>query len=290
MGTLKNKLKNSIKSKWLYFTGLSWLGRQLLLKNGQLILMFHGVSKFKYDNIPNDLQPHIDIKQFENILRWVSKRFRIISPGDYGEPDVSGALLTFDDGFNNNYTNILPLLQKYNIPGLFFITTQHCENPSDWLPFIRDKIEKYQIDDIAVNDEYKSDYFDGISESNLKEMVNNPLVTIGCHSHTHPLLSELSEFEIEKEIKESKDYLERITGKQVDYFAYPSGDYNRLVIEKVKKFGFKMAFGIDKVQKFGYPNYEIPRIGIYDDNKFYLSAKLSGLYQRPYKYLKQLSY
>jgi len=283
VGTIKIKLKHSIISKWLYFTGLSWFGRQLLLKQGQLTLMFHGVSKLKSGNIPDDLQPHIDIYQFENILKWVSNRFAIISPNDFAKPDVSGILLTFDDGFYNQYTNVLPLLRKYKIPGLFFITTQHCKTPSDWLSFIRDKIEKYQLDEKAINDNNRLDYFDGISESKLIEMANDPLVTIGCHSISHPLMSQLSENEIEKELKESKKYLERVTGNRIDHFAYPSGDYNRLVLKKVKELEFKAAFGIDKVQKIGHPKYEIPRIGIYDDNKYYLSAKLSGFYQRPIK-------
>ena len=103
-----------------------------------------------------------------------------------------GVLLTFDDGFHNNFSNVLPLLTKYSIPGLFFIPTQHVENPKDWLHFIKIRAEK-TLEQNGLNKEIQSDLFDGISKKNLTQMAANPLVTIGSHSVSHPLLSKCSQ-------------------------------------------------------------------------------------------------
>ena len=133
----------------------------------------------------------------------------------------------------------------------------------------------------------KKDYFNGISEGQLKEMSNSPWVTIGCHSETHPNLTNCNDNDLEIEIIKSKKYIENIINKSVEYFAYPTGYYNELVMNLVERAEYKAAFGIDHVHSIGQLKYEIPRIGIYDSKNHYLSAKLSGLYQRPLKFLSE---
>lgn len=61
---------------------------------------------------------------------------------------------------------------------------------------------------------------------------------IGAHTMDHPLLTKVSREAAEKQIADSKDYLEKITGKKVEMFAYPAGDYNASVIDIVKSCGF----------------------------------------------------
>ena len=55
-------------------------------------------------------------------------------------------------------------------------------------------------------------------------MSSNPLVTIGSHSKTHPLLSQCSNEDLNVEIVRSKKYLESLIKRPVRFFAYPSGD------------------------------------------------------------------
>ena len=64
---------------------------------------------------------------------------------------------------------------------------------------------------------------------------------IGAHTMSHLLLTEITAEEAEKQISESKNYLEKITGKQIKMFAYPVGDYNTSIIDIVKSIGFKGA-------------------------------------------------
>ena len=153
--------------------------------------------------------------------------------------------------------------------------------------FAKTKIHTLQKEcDSAYSNDDISDWFDGISVKNLKKMSASSIIEIGSHTISHPLLTETSTDQIENELVLSKTFLEGIFKKPVKYFAYPSGNYNSLVISKVKKAGYKAAFGIDKVNRLGHPIYEIPRIGIYSSELSYLYAKLSGIYQKPINRLK----
>ena len=243
--------------------------------------MFHGISDYKISEIDKNAQPHLDKTEFENIIFWLKNYFSFLKPDEIWNPDKSGILLTFDDGFQNNYKTVLPILKRHNLPGLFFVTTQHIKNPRNWLHFVKNNLENYKIPKKLLTNKIKNDYYDGISEKQIIKMAKDPLITIGSHTITHPILSKTSESDIKNELKESKEYLETLTGNSIEYFSYPFGNYNKIVLDWVSKIGYRAAFGIDKVNNLGNPKFEIPRIGIYNDSKPYLSAKLSGIYKLP---------
>ena len=267
-------------SKLFYYSGIFDILKKVNPSNNKYILMFHGVSKNKSNSLNQHLQPHLDIKQFENIIKMLNEHYCFLKPDEILNNKRKGILLTFDDGFQNNYNNVIPILNSYNIPGLFFISTQHVIEPNNWLSFIKQNMNKYMVNQDILSEDIKIDYFDGLTKDQILEMANNPLHTIGSHTVTHPDLTKLSVTSIDSELINSKNYLENITNKPIEYFAYPYGNYNEIVIENVKKAGYKAAFGIDKINLFGESNFEIPRIGIYDDSKYYITAKLSVLNQK----------
>ena len=267
-------------SKLFYYSGIFNILKKVNLSNNKFILMFHGVSKSKSNSLNQHLQPHLDIKQFENIIKMLNENYCFLKPDEIFNNKKKGILLTFDDGFQNNYNNVIPILNSYDIPGLFFISTQHVIEPNNWLSFIKQNMKKYTVNQDILSADLKIDYFDGLTKDQIIKMANNPLHTIGSHTVTHPDLTKLSVTNIDSELINSKNYLENITNKPIEYFAYPYGSYNKIVIENVKKAGYKAAFGIDKINFFGESNFEIPRIGIYDDSKYYITAKLSVLNQK----------
>tara|TARA_Y100000996_G_scaffold394381_1_gene358682 strand:- start:1013 stop:1864 length:852 start_codon:yes stop_codon:yes gene_type:complete len=276
-------INNPIRAQFVnlfYYTGMALFSRKIFMRRGKYILMFHGVSSMKRTDMDSQVQPHLSKDEFESIIFWLKKNFNFLNPNDLKNSNKNGLLLTFDDGFHNNFSNVLPLLNKHSIPGLFFISTQHVNNPKDWLHFIKIKA-KENVDLLGLNKDTQLDLFDGISKKNLLKMASNPLVTIGSHSVSHPLLSKCSNLDLINELVNSKNYLESVTGKSVKYLAYPFGDYNKKVIDAVQKSGYQLAFGVDKINNLGQLNFEIPRIGIYSSEIPYLAAKLSGLYSRP---------
>ena len=120
-------------------------------------------------------------------------------------------ILTFDDGYRDFYTDVYPILKKYNLKATNFV-----------FPNVLDK--KNNMDTWMV-----------------KEISNSGLVTIGSHTLSHAYLSKLQQSLAQKEIFESKIVLEQIIEKPVNVFAYPYGAFDKAAVELVQKAGFVAA-------------------------------------------------
>ncbi len=266
---------------WLLWrSGGSDLSRKLLVGDGRFVLEFHNVVSQYPSDIESVQVPGLTKVQFATILEWLSKRFPFLSVETFLKGDVPGVLLTFDDGLVGNYTEVLPLLEYFAAPAVFFVATQHVRDPHNWLPANR-RLAALMWPDGAY-DAYAHALFDGMSEEQLSAAGQHPLITIGSHTVTHPFLTSCDDAALTHELLESRRYLEAITGQVVNLFAYPTGDYDRRVAEAVRAAGYQAAF-VETARNVGLPVYEIPRVGIYRDDPAYLSFKLSGLHQAALK-------
>ncbi len=118
--------------------------------------------------------------------------------------------LTFDDGLESDYTIAYPLLKEKNFSATFFIIANITSDPDE---INRRFLKPYQIKEL--------------SEAGFE---------IGSHSLSHKMLTTLSNEEIEKELKESKDLLEKNYNMTVNSFAYPYGKYNKEIVKLAKKY------------------------------------------------------
>ncbi len=91
---------------------------------GSRILVYHGVctgDPFRFNTL------FVTLKNFEKQLQLYKKYFQVVSLDDYYRQNFStdkfAICLSFDDGFANNYKYVLPLLEKYEVPASFFITS-----------------------------------------------------------------------------------------------------------------------------------------------------------------------
>jgi peptidoglycan/xylan/chitin deacetylase (PgdA/CDA1 family) len=102
--------------------------------------------------------------------------------------------------------------------------------------------------------------------------------TIGCHTHTHPDLTDLSVAEIEREVKGSKQILEDLLGQGVSAFCYPYGACNSLAASVVRQSGFDVAFTVDLGGvSLGDDPYGLKRVPVLGDpGSGEFSAYLSG--------------
>jgi peptidoglycan/xylan/chitin deacetylase (PgdA/CDA1 family) len=120
-------------------------------------------------------------------------------------------VLTFDDGWRNQYAYAFPLLQKYNATATFFIFT----NAIDHDLFLT-------WDQIRVMD--------------------NSGMSIGGHTRSHPYLPDITDPAVLRdEIIGSKKIIEDQIGQKIDLFAYPYGHYREDIIAIVKEAGYKSA-------------------------------------------------
>jgi peptidoglycan/xylan/chitin deacetylase (PgdA/CDA1 family) len=266
---------------WLLWgSGVASLARRLLTRRRRFVLVFHGVGRVRYRQVPAELQPSLTSAELRSVLAWVGERFSFLTATELLESDRPGVLLTFDDGLANNYTNVLPVLTELEAPAVFFVTTQHVIRPDDWLPATRRQLAEFWNPAQQIPREIAADLFDGMSREQLANAGRHPLVEIGSHSVSHPWLTRCAATELEFELQDSRKLLQQVSGQPVDLFAYPTGDYDRRVAEAVRAAGYRAAFAVDS-QGVGLPAFEIPRIGIYAPGRPYLGAKLSGLHRRP---------
>jgi peptidoglycan/xylan/chitin deacetylase (PgdA/CDA1 family) len=99
--------------------------------------------------------------------------------------------------------------------------------------------------------------------SDLYELADCSLITIGAHSHNHEILPRLSEDDARESIKKSKELLESWINRSVYFFSYPNGDYSDNVIKILKENGFQCSLTtMSGLWEKGDSLFKIPRLGI----------------------------
>ncbi len=132
---------------------------------------------------------------------------------DYDKP----VILTFDDGYDDNYTELFPLLKEYQIKATVFVIGN------------------------AFGMSHK------MTAEQIKELSDSGLVTVQSHGYTHHDMDVMGEEELEHELGESWRVITRTTGKIPSVLCYPTGKYSDLTIEIAEKyynFGLKMNGGM----------------------------------------------
>lgn len=118
-----------------------------------------------------------------------------------------------------------------------------------------------------VRDKFKDlkglDQLNLMSHEQVAKLSQSPFVTIGGHSHCHNLLTQLSDSKVGESVSTNKALLESWTGKEVNHFAYPNGNYNESVISLISDAGFKSAVTTVKNPTSNRDNqYLLPRLGV----------------------------
>lgn len=133
-------------------------------------------------------------------------------------------MITFDDGFRNNYTHALPILKELGYTALIFLVTDNIDGVCSW--------EKHpSIAEMPL-----------LSWTEIKEMSDSGM-EIGSHTCSHPDLRKLSKQAVINELSTNKYEIENKLEKPVDFFAHPYGFYNQTTVEASVDCGFKAGFG-----------------------------------------------
>lgn len=120
-------------------------------------------------------------------------------------------IITFDDGYGDFYTDVFPILKKYNISATAYIISGGLDRPNY------------------------------MTTAQLKEVAESGLVEVGAHTVHHRNLKSIPVTEAKLEIEKSREDLENLLGIKVVSFAYPYGGFNDEVAQLVKKIGFTNA-------------------------------------------------
>jgi peptidoglycan/xylan/chitin deacetylase (PgdA/CDA1 family) len=204
------------------------------------ILMYHYLSEPPAD--ANDIRRNLSISpaQFEAHLAYLRqagyeaitmKQLAYALSGQETLPPKP-IIITFDDGYRDNYENAFPLLQKYSYPGVFYIFTYPLDHNDD----------RY------------------LSWEMVEEM-HRAGMEFGSHGYRHWELNGRDVDFLVYEILGSKEAIEAHINEPVRFFSYPVGRYDALAIQVVESANFWNAvtteFGIE--HSFA-DRYTLPRI------------------------------
>lgn len=295
---------------------IPWIKKiRKLFNSSSLILMYHKVA----DPVIDPWQLAVSPANFDQQLQILKDSGLVVSMSYLAEQLYSqkksspSIVITFDDGYQDNYLNAKPLLEKYNLPATFFICTNNIgkarefwwdeladivlltkklppyialpinnisftfdlKEEQDLTEAIKKKHKGWNCYDAPVSHrshlyfklwqllsplpyeeqqhvlfelkqsvgilEHLNDKSYSMTADQLVSIAKGNLISIGCHTVSHPLLSLHSKEVQNKEISQSKYFLETLTEQKINSFAYPSGNFNATTVEILKQQGFEVA-------------------------------------------------
>ncbi|MBL0494864.1 polysaccharide deacetylase family protein [Aeromonas veronii] len=172
-------------------------------------------------------------------------------------------MITADDGYQDNLTRMLPLLEKYGYKAVVYVVTGEGYNRWD--------VEHPTNPDTKVS---------LMSGEQVKALAASGHVEIGGHTLTHPRLSQLTAEQQAHEIQENKRQLEALLGHPLLSFAYPYGDMNDSAKEQAITAGYRFAVATNSGPKAMHQDpFQIRRIAIFPrTDVFGLWRKIRGNY------------
>lgn len=214
--------------------------------------MYHMISKHLAKKYSKFNRLRVKPNEFEKQLIWLKRNgFKSYFASEIS-PNLpqKSVIITFDDGYKDNFINAFRLLQKYNFKATIFIVLNRFDK--NWAT---DKDLNKKSNELNAEEM--------LSNEDIKTMIQSGLIEIGSHTLNHPNLPVLNDEEKNLEIVKSKKEIENLFNIKCESFAYPFGFYDTKCSKIAKDAGYKVALTThNDVYKQCYSNYEIPRIMI----------------------------
>ncbi len=219
---------------------------------GVPILVYHRVSDS--DDNPQTLK----VADFDAQIKFlIDNGYKVIMPDDLLDawendkalPDKP-VLITFDDGHEDIYKNVFPILQKYNVRATVFLVTDHIG------------LEGYLTWDL------------------VRALQNGGFIDFESHTKSYKTLTQLRGDKLWNEIYGSKQAIEWALNKPVKFIAYPGGKYSVEAEETCKECNFRAGFiedyGLAKNETDHFVLTRIPVLGSNSHTLFRFQLRLKG--------------
>ncbi|MBU2541258.1 MAG: glycosyltransferase [Candidatus Omnitrophica bacterium] len=267
---------------------MKYIARSLLSTFFYLLSFFkkrEGIIVLTYHRVNDDLPPselNTPVAIFHAQAKYLKKHCKVVSVTELINPENRIKLIynqqkpvvviTFDDGYRDNYLNAHPILKELNLSACIFLAT----------------------DRIGTN--YKAQRFvqmpdpDMLNWQEVKKMAEGE-ITFGNHTATHLHLSQLTKSQQKEEILKGIAILRQHLNSEIDQkiFCYPYGDYNQDTLEILKEIGCGVAFTIKPgINTEETPALEMQRIEISGfDNLFDFRKKIAGAFEWMHKQVQK---
>lgn len=183
------------------------------------ILMYHHVNTLSGEQ-KTSINLTVETGMFASQMDYlVQKGYQTITLNQLVDALNGGAVLplkpviiTFDDGYEDFYTDVFPALKSHNFQATVFVSSGLVESSANYLTW-----------------------------SQIREMNQSGLIVFGNHTWSHKNLTGKDRSVAESEITTSQNQFESFLGKKPDFFAYPYGADNAVVENVLLQQGFKGA-------------------------------------------------
>lgn len=212
-------------------------------------LMYHSISTVPA-GWPADLCITPEI--FEEHLKYLKKQgYNVVTAPQAmvllksRQNVMNTVMITFDDGYENNYTKAFPLLKKYGFRGNFYVVGKDVGQVSS-----QDGVKTY------------------MNFSQIKEMHRKGM-EIGSHSMSHDPLTAMKPNFLPWEIYQPLNLFYEKMGFWISGIAFPNGAFNEAVIAEIRKYvkyeyGFSGQAGCNTLQIVTDTPFALRRAGVYD--------------------------
>jgi peptidoglycan/xylan/chitin deacetylase (PgdA/CDA1 family) len=210
----------------------------ILAKEEVPILCYHQIRDYKSTDGPVGRPYIVPVSNFAHQMKTLADSgYHSVSPAQVHDYLINGkalpskpVMITFDDTRLDQYTAALPELNKYGFKGVFFIMTVSLGRP-------------------------------GYMSKDQVKQLSDQGHTIGSHTWDHKNVKKYTEEDWTTQIIKPSKQLQSITGKPVEYFAYPFGLWNKEAITGLRKHSnFKAVFQLYAKRDDKDPLYTIRRI------------------------------
>lgn len=190
---------------------------------GLRILTYHSISNIG-----------VTVDNFRCQMEYLKKNYNVIPLGRADsvfneEMDRQPVAITFDDGYEDNFTEAFPIMSELDLPFAIFLVTGYLGKvPSE-----------------------KANLYPGLkllSKKEVNSMANSGLVSFFRHSHRHIDFSKSTTSELINDLQANKAFLQDLCGEAYlpDFIAYPFGkDPKEENLKIVKKEGIRFGLVVD---------------------------------------------
>ena len=273
-----------LRLKWALLSAVDLLDFPLKFKGreGEVqILCFHGICA-DTDALINGR--FYQETTFRNLLSEIQRYFHIISLDDFSSnrlnPDKLNILITFDDGYHNNLTLALPIIEELQIPITVFVTgrtdlplwtdlldivntypsesgtivnellalseVKNAKELKAWIPLqpkemVLEITRKLSELPDTLLDKTRV-FWELLSDDDLRILQAHSLVSLANHSANHLSFVTLSKEQMAREIGEVQTRLTAIGSKYGSVFAYPYGHHNSATVANLTELGVRQQY------------------------------------------------
>ena len=302
MGTL-GQISLVVRAGLLWITGALWFAKWQLQKSGSVVVLtLHRVLTTEDASATCSLEG-IVISQtlFRGLCRYLVTNCQVVPILGAEAGNVEAKLkvaLTFDDGWRDNYTTALPILQEYRLPSTIFICPGLAGKtlpfwPERMVGMLRAQPEAKTGREIEIEIESwkhrahdeREQFLEQLAKTAIKGPQESPEqpdslmnwqetaemaaqgVHFGSHTYRHEILTTIPVQAASRELIQSKAEIEKALEITCDTLAYPNGDWSPAVWAATKSAGYSLAFSTQRGAWTGQTDQlAIPRANIYDGN------------------------